>query len=144
MKQHKPQPKASNFPLEGVRIKNLILTLFRSDFIVRYNLKKPSGQTLLEYLVLIGIVTAVVAALSPYMKRSVQSIIKVTADQLAVQTSADQGVSGSYLINALSRQNVTTSKQLQEAGATKTYIYNDVTSGSSQSLTNLGFSQRGR
>ena len=144
MKPQKLQAQAGNSLRGRGRINNFILALFKGDFIVRYNLKKPNGQTLLEYLVLIGIVTTVVVVLTPYMKRSIQSIVKVTADQLGTQTNSDQGVTGSYLVDALSQQSMTTSKKRNEFAATKEYIDDDVTTGSSQSLTNIGFSPRSR
>ena len=46
---------------------------------------------MLEYAVLISIVAAVLVAMSPLIRRSIQGIIKVTSDQLALQEAADQG-----------------------------------------------------
>src|SRR3990167_6310436 len=60
------------------------------------------GQSLLEYVILISIVGAVLVAMGPYMKRGVQAVVKVTADQLANQEQAEQSVDSGYLVEAFS------------------------------------------
>ncbi|MBF0511591.1 MAG: hypothetical protein HQL13_04590 [Candidatus Omnitrophica bacterium] len=48
------------------------------------------GQTILEYTIIVGIVVAVLAYMGTGIKRGVQSIVKVTADQIGNQSNADQ------------------------------------------------------
>ena len=48
------------------------------------------AQTFLEYAILISVVAAALVAMSPGIRRSIQSILKVTSDQLALQNEADQ------------------------------------------------------
>jgi len=59
-----------------------IISLCRRNF--------SRAQTLLEYVIIIGIVTLVLMAMAPRMKRGIQAIIKVTADQMAIQEDSDQ------------------------------------------------------
>ncbi len=50
-----------------------------------------SGQSTMEYFLLIGVVTMVLMFMGTDIKRSLQSVVKVTADQLGHQESSDQG-----------------------------------------------------
>ena len=65
------------------------------------------GQSILEYVLLVGIVTLVLVYMGTDFKRGIQSAVKVTADQLGSQTNADQefdsSVQQSILVNSLSR-----------------------------------------
>ena len=106
------------------------------------------GQTLLEYIILIGIIVTVLVAMSPYLKRGIQSVIRVTADQLQFQNEAEQslaeGVGSSYLMNSFTTSNTYTDKLVREVPGGKTsYIYDgDHTEKITTSLTNLGFYNR--
>ena len=50
------------------------------------------GQTVLEYVLLLGIVTLVLVYMGTDFRRGIQSVVKVTADQLGNQANADQDV----------------------------------------------------
>lgn len=50
------------------------------------------GQTTLEYIILIGIVVMAIFFMSPAFKRGIQSLVKVTADQIGNQAAADQEI----------------------------------------------------
>ena len=52
------------------------------------------AQSILEYVVIIGVVSAALATMQLYLKRSVQSVVKVTAD---VMGSQGKGVTGGEL-----------------------------------------------
>ena len=106
---------------------------------------RKQGQSLLEYIILVSIVAAVVVVMSPSIKRSVQAVVKVTADQLAAQNQADQraDATSSYLVNAFTSTRVTSNKWVQEVpGGITDYIYGDETNSTANSLTNLGFTNR--
>ena len=106
------------------------------------------AQTILEYVTLIGIITVVMVTITPYLKRSVQSVVKVTADQMGVQNAADQtdpkvDQKSSYIVEAFTSTKVSNDKQLREIPGGKTqYIYGDRTESISNSLQNLGFTNR--
>lgn len=108
-------------------------------------MKTHNGQTLLEYVILAGIVAAVLVAMGPMLKRSVQSIVKITADQLAPQNESEQTVedeTSSYLVNAFTARRVRTDKRLFEQFNAKSYVYDDTISTLSNSHYNLGFTNR--
>ena len=102
------------------------------------------AQSLLEYVVLIGIVTAALVAMTPYLKRGVQGIVKVMADQIGAQNEADQSpdTNSGYLVNAFTAHRASTDKQLIERLNNKTYIYTDTSVKSDSSVTNLGFTNQ--
>ena len=55
-----------------------------------------SGQTVLEYVLLIGIITLALVFMSTDFKRGIQSVVKVTADQVGIQANADQDFTGDH------------------------------------------------
>ena len=55
-------------------------------------LRSRSGQTVVEYILLIGIVTVALTVMGPFFKRGLQSMVKVTSDQIGDQKNADQDV----------------------------------------------------
>ena len=120
------------------------------------------AQTLLEYLILIGIVTVVLFAMYHAVKRGIQSVIKISADQIGNQQRADQrepnisnaaivpgpndqqpvAVSG-YLVESFSATRGSNQKEVQERFGDVGYFYSESVSTNSNSLTNLGFNPRG-
>jgi len=48
------------------------------------------GQTLIEYLLLTGVVMMALIYMGTDFKRGIQSVVKVTADQLGNQANSDQ------------------------------------------------------
>jgi hypothetical protein len=48
------------------------------------------GQSIIEYTIMIGIVTLVLFFMGTGIKRGVQSLVKVTADQVGNQLNSDQ------------------------------------------------------
>lgn|SRR3989338_363044 len=49
-------------------------------------MKKISGQSIVEYGILIGLVSAALISMNTYMKRGLQAGIKIAADSLGNQT----------------------------------------------------------
>ena len=136
------------------------LRSFWIRFFASLRMTRNSAQTLLEYLILIGIVTVVLFAMYHAMKRGVQSVIKITADQIGNQQRADQrepnisnaviinalgepvAVSG-YLVESFTATRGSNQKEVQELDGDVGYFYNESVSTNSNSLTNLGFNPRG-
>ena len=122
--------------------------------------RNDTAQTLLEYLILIGIVTVVLFAMYHAVKRGIQSVIKISADQIGNQQRADQrepnisnaviinalgepvAVSG-YLVESFSATRGMNQKEVQELDGDVGYFYEERVSTNSNSLTNLGFNPRG-
>ena len=60
------------------------------------------GQSVIEYILLVGLVTIALVYMGTDIKRGVQSALKVAADQMGGQVNSDQEVSyeTSFLANA--------------------------------------------
>ena len=108
--------------------------------------KRPcQAQSLLEYVMVVGIISMVLFAMAPLLREGVQSIIKVTADQFADQQDADQAQSNrrGYLVNSFTNVSPSsTSKTITDVVGDITYTYNDNVSIYSNSYTNLGFTNK--
>ena len=63
--------------------------------------KQRQGQTFIEYTLLVGVLVTVLIAMTPMMRRGIQALVKVTADQVGTQQNAEQ-VAGRFghMINA--------------------------------------------
>jgi hypothetical protein len=60
-----------------------------------------SGQTFIEYTLLIGILITVLLAMTPMIRRGIQAMVKVMSDKVGVQQNAEQ-IGGRYgqLVNS--------------------------------------------
>ena len=95
------------------------------------------GQSVLEYLVLLGLVAVVLSYVGVGIKRGVQSLVKVTADQVGNQQNADQDFNDEqtgYMIGSNTVTQETTNKQVTELG----YI---PLSGQAYYVTNTSFNE---
>jgi len=102
----------------------------------------PKAQTLLEYVIIIGIVTLVLMAMAPRMKRGIQAIIKVTADQMAVQENSDQSADREtgHMVKSYTNSVSFTQTQITQRGNNVVeYIYGDTADTQASSEINLGF-----
>lgn len=65
------------------------------SFNLSRKLAEISGQSIVEYSLLIGIVIAVGVVLSPMVKRGTQGMVKIVADEVGIQNQAEhQGDGG--------------------------------------------------
>ncbi len=105
--------------------------------------KKKYAQTFLEYILVISVVTAVMIAMSTMLRRSVQGLVKVVADQIGFQQNSDQqGGSKGYLVNMTARANRDQSTSVRDRLGNVTYSYDrDRTEQQTFVFTNLGFSE---
>ena len=118
--------------------------------------KNFQAQVLLEYIIIIGIVTIILFAMFHAAKRGIQSVVKITADQVGNQEDADQvtgvpngntfspsvsAVSG-YLVEMNSAIQANNRKQTKENSGNTAYIYDESVLTVTNSVTNLGFSNR--
>ncbi len=106
---------------------------------------RTNGQTLVEYVILISIVAAAFVAMSPYMKRGIQAVIKVTSDQLAPQKNSDISIDPKkrgYLLQSLTAMGFAKDKELRESYTSKEYIYNELEATHSSSATALGVTEK--
>jgi sulfur relay (sulfurtransferase) DsrC/TusE family protein len=109
------------------------------------------GQSIIEYTIVIGIVTVALYYMGTGIKRGVQMLVKVTADQVGNQENSDQDFNDDqqgYMENSTSLMQETNNKMVQETGyinasGTSLYLsntaYNDSTYTSANTITNGGF-----
>ena len=102
------------------------------------------AQTLLEYIILVGLVTMVLFAVSQIFKRGIQGIIKVTSDEIGNQQDAEQKITkeSGYLVDSYTLTRSDTHKNRAEQDGNFQFTYNDTVNTISNSLVNLGFSNR--
>jgi hypothetical protein len=117
------------------------------------------GQTILEYTIIVGIVTVVLFYMGTAIKRGEQSLVKVTADQVGNQQNADQDFTDTrqgYMESSNSLTNETKAKQTTAIGYIPATGYNPLTYNAiedtsisenettdtiTNTITNGGFSQ---
>ncbi len=63
------------------------------------------GQSIVEYATILGIVTFILMAMNPMIKRAIQGTIKTVADQIGFQEKAeqDQVAKTGFLINSITK-----------------------------------------
>ena len=108
------------------------------------------GQTILEYTIIVGIVVVMLSFMGTGIKRGVQSLVKVTADQVGNQQNSDQDFNDTqqgYMVSSNSATQESTIKQVNELGSNRQGNVTDITSISvsestdtqSVTITNAGF-----
>ncbi|MBI3601835.1 MAG: hypothetical protein HY209_02975 [Candidatus Omnitrophica bacterium] len=107
--------------------------------------REKEGQTVLEYILLIGIVTIALVYMGTDIKRGIQSVIKVTADQIGNQQQSEQDFSatGGYLVNSASSVKDISHRSVQERIGVVTTASDDFMQTTTNSLTNAGFTPTG-
>lgn len=114
------------------------------------------GQTILEYTIIVGIVTVVLFYMGTGIKRGVQSLVKVTADQVGNQQNSDQDfndtrqsfMEGSNSVTQDSKNKQTTESGFIPVSGNAVYVtntgFNESTETEANTITNGGFSQTGQ
>ena len=115
------------------------------------------GQSILEYTIIVGIVVVVLSYMGTGIKRGVQSLVKVTADQVGNQQNSDQDftdVRQGYMVGSNSVTQKSNNKQTTELGyipapgntvsgpieVTNIFV-NESTDTQTSTITNGGFTQ---
>lgn len=116
---------------------------------------KDKGQSIIEYTIIVGIVSVVLFYMGTGIKRGVQSLIKVTADQVGNQENSDQDFNDThqgYMEGSNSLTDQSNNKQRHEFGYiqsngvgtyTQNTSFNESTITNSETITNGGFTQSG-
>jgi Flp pilus assembly pilin Flp len=98
-----------------------------------------SGQTFLEYVLVISVVAAIMLAMSTMVRRSVQGMVKAVADQVGFQQNAEQeGGESGYLVNMTARLQRDQRKGVRDRLGNVTYTYDDRDTSQTFVLTNMG------
>jgi hypothetical protein len=98
---------------------------------------------MIEYTMVIGVIVMVLMAMNIMVKRGIQGMIKVTADQIGNQENAEQQFDESgYLISSYSSMRASGDTHKTELGGVTSYIYDDETNSTTLTVSNLGFSEQ--
>ncbi len=124
------------------------------------------GQTVLEYIIFLSVVTVALFFMGPAIKRGLQSLVKVTADQIGNQEMAEQrvnkpfgnGVSNpqpdellsrttpteydAYLVESKIKSNVTSGRVVRDVAYTSDIIEDQRVETTANSVTDLGFTKQ--
>ena len=100
------------------------------------------GQVLAEYTMIIGIIVMVLMAMSTPVKRGLQGMIKVVADQVGTQVNAEQKFDESgHLDSSWTSVRANTDQTTREFAGVTNYIYDDDVVTRSITVANLGFQE---
>ena len=104
--------------------------------------KNNNGQHIIQYTMVLGIVTVAIMIMGPSIQRYFQGIIKVVADQIGNQANADQDFNSDsgYLISTFIDTDSTTRKRTVDRAGVITYIYDDSITTISNADMDYGFS----
>ncbi|MFA5089042.1 MAG: hypothetical protein WC552_08450 [Candidatus Omnitrophota bacterium] len=98
---------------------------------------------MLEYLTLIGLVTVVLITMTTPVKRGIQLMVKVVADQIGVQKDSDQKkTDDGYLKEAWTISRADIEKETKERIGSINYIFDDTIKTDSVTISNLGFTKK--
>lgn len=101
------------------------------------------GQSIVEYVLMIGVATMALLYMGTDFKRGIQSVFKVTVDQLGNQVDSDQefGYQGTgTLINSFTITDQLHNKTVQALGNDTTRVLvNSSMRSTTNSLTNMSF-----
>lgn len=125
--------------LNVLRIKNSGVKKRNGSF-----LGASGAQSLLEHVILISIVTSLLVALGPLIKRGIQAVVRLTADQFANQVNAEQKVTttSGYLVSSYATTSSQTDKKRIEVLGDTLYNFDDQEAASSTSFANLGYTKK--
>jgi len=106
-------------------------------------IRPRQGQSIVEYTIVVGIITIVVIAMAPLVKRTGQGMIKLVADQIGVQNNADQEFDEKvgHLVNSTTVVRARVDQNTTDRLGEIRYNFNDRVHTESEALINLGFTE---
>lgn len=100
---------------------------------------------MMEYISLVGIVVIVLISMNVFIRRGIQGMVKVVADQVGNQQDADQKFDDTgHLIGSNTWTSSASIKEERQEYDIMNYIFNDRVISTSTQVANLGFTQRER
>ena len=87
---------------------------------------RAAGQTLTEYALIIGVVLAAVTGMQTYIKRGIQSSLKVAADQIGDQQRGLQYEAGDRVGSVPGTTPTTPGTVLDQQSSTRTYTNKNI------------------
>ena len=118
-------------------------SLLKANMLIKKNTKSLHAQAVLEYVLLVGIISLALFAMMQAIKRGAQSLIRTAADELSVQNSADQSfdIEQGYLDYSNTTTSANNRKQIVERVGVTNYILDEAQQTSVDSKTNMGFTE---
>ncbi len=106
-------------------------------------MKAKKAQTLAEYAIIAGIIAIVLVTMGTPFKRTVQKIIKSTADAIGFQGESEQAAEPDkgYLNSAKTDISTKSTTSIDEDQGSYTSVVEETSAMKSESLTNMGFSE---
>ncbi len=110
---------------------------------LKKNIKRLHGQSVLEYVLLVGIVTVVLFMMMQQVKRGTQSIVKVLADEISNQQDSDQAFDNrqGFLESSNAAIYSNGEKAVKERVGIINYVFDDRQTTLTNTQTNLGFTE---
>ena len=101
------------------------------------------GQVLLEHILVIGVVILALVTMTPMIRRTIQSVIKVTADEIGTQKDADQDFNSDrgYLVESRTGTQYSRRVQHRDIPGKTIKVTTETTDTSTMTITNLGFTE---
>lgn len=98
----------------------------------------------MEYTLLFAVTVAVLVAMTPMLRRGIQGMIKLVADQVGLQQNAEQrGGDSGYLMDQYSSSSIDQRKRRLEVMGTTNYIYDGSSIvGHTEAHADLGFTEK--
>jgi len=106
--------------------------------------KNKKAQTLAEYAITAGIIAIVLAAMGTPFKRTIQQIVKSTADAIGYQSESEQASKpdDGYLDFSETNSDITSSKMSDEVQGVYTGSEQEITVTQTNTLTNMGSTEQ--
>ena len=101
------------------------------------------AQNLIEYTVVLGVVVTIFIVMNPFIVRSIQTMIKATADQIGTQQNAEQifNEERGYLVSSYLSMNSKANQTRKDFLGETEYLVNETTTTGKKDDTNLGFKE---
>ena len=105
--------------------------------------RQRSAQTISEYVILVSLVVAAVAAMFPFVKRGAQSLIKTASDQIADQKTSDQNFQSKsgYMIGSNTIAGSSLKESIRTEPAYVQHLIGEKADMITSSSSNLGFTE---
>jgi len=101
------------------------------------------GQTILEYVIVLGIVIIILFTMTPLIRRGTQSMIKLVADQIGDQEAAEQQFDQSgHLKASYAMTRVSSNRNIQDRFDETAFFTEQSILTEGNTLLNLGFIAR--
>lgn len=104
------------------------------------NFRQQSAQSVLEYTIIMGIISLVIITMSTMIKRFAQGTVKMVSDQIGNQVNSDQvfDKKRGYMNRSYSVSQSNMDSLLVEEKGERKKFYNDVTKTKTNTFSDLG------